>query len=491
MRTNWTMHRDEQWAILGPNGSGKALLVQAILGRQRPITGEIHGHFYGSDGSAQDLQDAVGCISAQTQRELICRESTYYQSRWYSGIEEGKNIVAQYLSQEWVEDINPFEVGARRSSPANFVRQRRRLTEALGITDLLRRKVLHLSNGEQRKVLLVHTLLRAPQLLILDDPYAGLDIRSRSRLRKLLQALATAGLPMLFIAHRLDELPPFVTHLLVTRDHQIIAQGTKAEVLRKLPKDAFAGESVSGHQRTVRPAGPSLPRYKTLVRMREVNIGVGRRRILKNIHWTVSAGENWAILGPNGSGKTTLLNLIQGDHPQVYALDLCLFDQPLTTTQILWRLRQQIGFVSPELHQHYPLEWSCLEVVCSGFFGTLGLFQPCTRRQKSAAMDWLAEFGLAAMAHRTLGDLAVGHQRLVLIARAMVKHPPLLILDEPCQGLDGRHRHTILAAVDRVVAQTGTHLLFVTHHPREMPVCITHVLHLQAGVASARPRDWA
>ena len=192
-------------------------------------------------------------------------------------------------------------------------------------------------------------------------------------------------------------------------------------------------------------------------------------------------GEHWALLGPNGSGKTTWLSLIQGDNPQAYALDFRLFGLKPDTTQTLWRLRRQIGWLSPELHLHYPPDWSCLDVVCSGFFNTIGLYESCPSRQRAAARNWLRRFGLASRARNPFGELSLGDQRLVLLARAMVKRPGLLILDEPCQGLDAGHRLSILATVDRLIGQTRAGLIFVTHHAREMPACITHILKLKSG----------
>jgi molybdate transport system ATP-binding protein len=173
--------------------------------------------------------------------------------------------------------------------------------------------------------------------------------------------------------------------------------------------------------------------------------------------------------------------LIQGDNPQAYALDLRLFGQRPETTQTLWHMHRQIGWLSPELHLHYPAGWSCLDVVCSGFLNTVGLYEPSTSRQRAAARDWLRRFGLANHGGSSFGELSLGDQRLVLLARAVVKKKKLLVLDEPCQGLDAAHRLSILATVDKVIRQTRAGLIFVTHHAKEMPACITDVLELKSG----------
>ncbi|MFZ2643021.1 MAG: ATP-binding cassette domain-containing protein, partial [Verrucomicrobiia bacterium] len=272
---------------------------------------------------------------------------------------------------------------------------------------------------------------------------------------------------------------------LLVKNRRVVAQGTKAAML-KHPLARQLGRSRS--QEAHIPATPperllasASAKLSSLIELNHITIQRGRRRILNDVSWTVHRGEHWALLGPNGSGKTTLLSLIQGDNPQAYALDLRLFGTRQHSTQTLWHTRQKIGWLSPELHQHYPTAWSCLDVVCSGFFNSIGLHQHCTRRQCAAARRWLREFGLAENAGAALGELPLGDQRMVLLARAVVKRPKLLILDEPCQGLDIAHRRTVLDTVNRVIAQTGATLIFVTHHAKEMPRCVSRILQLKSG----------
>jgi molybdate transport system ATP-binding protein len=218
-----------------------------------------------------------------------------------------------------------------------------------------------------------------------------------------------------------------------------------------------------------------------VVELRHVTVRGGRQAILRDVDWTVREGDAWLVLGPNGAGKTTLLNLIQGDHPQAYAQDVRLFGRSTESTQALWQARQQLGWMSPELHQHYPLDCPVLDVVVSGFFNTLGLHEACSGQQCASALKWLRALQLARRSQLSFGELSFGEQRLVLLARAVVKQPRLLILDEPCQGLDAHQRFKLLAAVDRVMAQGQRALIFVTHHPDERPNRITHLLRLRAG----------
>lgn len=480
-RTRWTWRRGEQWAVLGPNGSGKSLLALALRDKAPLQCGEIHWHFDGIEADTVPEQ-SIALLSPQTQRDLAATETSFYQSRWHSGIGEGKRTVAQFLSQASVEDRNPFEVGGCQGDQRRFRESRRRFSRWLGIEKLFARRLAALSNGEQRKVILVHTLLRSPRLLILDDPFGGLDKSTRACLQRVIQRLMRNGLPVLLLANRPDELPPDTTHLLLVRNQRIIAQGARHTVLKhplarelELSATSSSFSSSSSKNRTAKNfAAP-------LVELNHLTVRLGGKHILDDVSWTMRQGENWALLGPNGSGKTTLLSLIQGDNPQAYALDLRLFGVRPETTATLWNLRQKIGWLLPELHLHYPTGWACLDVVCSGFHNQIGHYEPCTSRQQSAARGWLRRLGLARHAEQSFGELSLGDQRLILLARALVKKPKLLILDEPCQGLDIRHRQSLLDAVDRIIAETRANLIFVTHHTREMPACIRHVLELRDG----------
>jgi molybdate transport system ATP-binding protein len=492
--TNWTWRFGEQWAMLGPDGSGKALLVEAILGRAPIVQGEVRGPFPKRGMEDRLRAPAIAHVSPQTQRELAVQESSFYQLRWHSGLEQGPRTVAEFLSHDSVEDCNPFEVDPRRGSRREFLRLRRQFVDWLGIKALWRRRLIHLSNGEMRKTLLTHALLKSPRLLILDDPYAGLDAATRRKLGVVISRLMRVGWAVLVATHRAEEIPEASTHLLLIDNHHVIAQGPKQLMIALWRKRFGAGPPRSSRLAERNQTEPGIRKRtfigEPLVELCHATVAGAGRCILQDVTWTLREGECWALLGPNGAGKTTLLNLIQGDHPQAYSLDLRLFGHRTDSTQAVWRSRQKIGWMSPELHQHYPAAWESLEVVCSGYFNTVGLYQMCSRRQLAIARQWLEDLGLARQVDTPFGELSFGQQRLVLLARAGVKSARLLILDEPCQGLDAAQRRTVLAVVDRVMSQTGASLIFVSHHEEELPRCITHVLRLAAGsIREAKPRS--
>jgi molybdate transport system ATP-binding protein len=221
------------------------------------------------------------------------------------------------------------------------------------------------------------------------------------------------------------------------------------------------------------------PGVTELVRLRHVTVRYGKTVILSDINWTIRAGESWALLGPNGSGKTTLLSLILGDNPQVYTNEVVVFGRPRGSGESVWEIKKHIGWVSPELHLHFNDSATCFEVVASGFHDTVGLFQPPSARQRTAARRWLARFQLLEFAHRPLFSLSAGLQRMVLLARALVKNPRLLILDEPSQGLDSAHRSLFVRAVDALIRAGTVTAIYVTHRHDEIPPCITRVLRLR------------
>jgi molybdate transport system ATP-binding protein len=234
---------------------------------------------------------------------------------------------------------------------------------------------------------------------------------------------------------------------------------------------------------------PPPPAPPELVSLRQVRVAYGESVILTDVTWTVRAGECWALQGPNGSGKTTLLSLLNGDNPQAYANDIRLFGRPRGSGESIWDLKRRIGWVAPEMQAHYAPATACREVVASGFFDSIGLYRDPTAEQQAEVARWLAGLGLAAHADQPFGALSAGEQRLVLFARALVKNPPLLVLDEPCVGLDPANRDRIVRLVDALGRQPGRALIYVTHHEEELPPAITHRLRLAQGrVVACGPR---
>jgi molybdate transport system ATP-binding protein len=385
-------------------------------------------------------------------------------------------------------EVNPFEVSvSHRQAKAQFERRHGRAVRLLQIEPLLSGSLLALSNGERQRVELARTLSRPLRLLILDEPYAGLDAAGRKRFHGTLERLLETRLRVLLVTTRAEELPRHITHLLLLEDCRVIRAGPRRAVL------AFLGQSerrrargprswaVAATEKSEAAAGHQASRGKSrakLIELRSVTVRYGNSTILSNLSWTIWAGESWALLGPNGSGKTTLLSLIRGDNPQAYLNQVMVFGRRRGSGESVWDLKRGIGWVSPELHLHFNDAVSVLNVVLSGFHDTVGMFEEPTPSQLEAARHWLERFELDEAAHVPLFSLSAGLQRMALFARALVKRPRLLILDEPCQGLDPAHRDLVVQHVEALIRTGSVTAIFVTHRPEEIPRSIKRVLRL-------------
>jgi molybdate transport system ATP-binding protein len=361
--------------------------------------------------------------------------------------------------------------------------------DQFGLRALLPRPFRSLSTGEIRRLLVARALVRRPRLLALDEPFDALDSGSRQLLAHALTRITSLGIQLLLVSHRVEELIPAITHVIGLRGGRVLWQGPRRRMLTPRYLRRLYGELP---QRRA-PAAPSEPANllapgqdgssDIVVQMRGVTVRYGDRLVLDGLHWTMRRGEHWCIRGPNGSGKTTLLSLVCGDNPQAYANDIRLFGVPRGSGESIWDIKQRIGLLSTEFQIAYRRALSGLEVVVSGFHDSIGLYERSTAAEAAAAGELLELLGLEELAERDFGALSGGQQRLILLARAMVKRPELLVLDEPCQGLDPANREKILAMIDRIVANTGASLVYVSHHHDELPRCLTHLLELPGGRA--------
>ncbi len=376
--------------------------------------------------------------------------------------------------------------------------KRQRWVDLLHIGYLLDRKVIHLSHGESRKLLIARLLMQSPRLLILDDPLAGLDQDSRVIFSRAVDQLIRDGeVNLLLISSRPDELPHSITHVLEVEDGRVVACGERSErsrAARPTRQKPVQARPVSSPSDPVSPAfSEMVDQYAQalehnpilavpeLIRMQDVSVHYGQVPVLQNITWTVRRGERWALLGKNGAGKTTLLSLILADNPQSYANPITLFGRRRGSGESIWEIKRSIGWVSPELHIYFRQSVSLLDVVCSGFSDSVGFAHACSPDQTGIAARWIEALGLELSPETPFSSLSAGQQRLALLGRALVKNPPVLILDEPCQALDEAHRAHFLQLLDRLCALTPLTLIYVSHLKGEIPTAITHQLRLEGG----------
>ncbi|MDD2388629.1 MAG: ATP-binding cassette domain-containing protein [Desulfobacterales bacterium] len=463
--TNWDIKTGQNWAVTGPNGSGKSSLVKAVAGRMPVVQGRILRH-----NGPSSIQ-SIGYVSFDLHRQLISSEDSMDHSRCFSGDLYSETTVKQLLLP------TTSHIHIRQADVDNAV-------ETMQIFPLLNRTIRALSTGEMRKVLIARELIKKPELLILDEPLDGLDVDSRKQLAVIIGELTANGMQLILVTHRPEEIIPAVTHMICVENCRVIAQGKKEHILKRHPVDSRS--DCFNPIFLPYPASPSIPkpagddrRPPLLIRMIDVNVDYGDVRVLHAINWTVRSGENWTILGPNGAGKSTLLSLISGDHPQAYTNDIYLFGRKRGSGESIWDIKKHIGMISTEFQIRYRKRLRGIDVVMSGFFDSVGLYHKFSTEQEHTGRYWISLLEIEYLATRWFDQLSFGEQRMVLLARAMVKSPLLLILDEPCQGLDTIHRHHMSELINVIGQQSPTHILYVTHHPEEIPACTHCVLELK------------
>jgi len=328
--------------------------------------------------------------------------------------------------------------------------------------------------------LIAAALIKNPALLLLDTPLTGLDVQTRQLFNTILSEITDSGISVI-IATSPREIPDAITHIAVLEDGEIVQTIEKADFNPDLFKDETK-TNVDAEKLKMLLNNTEKAAYTYMVKMNNVHIKYGEKVILDKVNWQVLPGERWALLGPNGAGKSTLLSLVNGDNPQAYANDIVLFDKKRGTGESIWDIKKKIGFVSPELHQYFPTDNSCLQVIESGYYDTLGLFRPSQKTKADTALAWMQALEIDKYARTLLKNIPASAQRLCLLARALIKNPDLLIFDEPCQGMDEHQQLNFKQIVNTICGMSDVTLIYVTHYQHEIPDSVTKVLRLDKGM---------
>lgn len=483
--TNWVWKRGERWGILGGTDSGKGIFAEALR-RNIPISkGKIRLNLPETPECLKITKllnrQSVTLVGNDLFQRVYTSETGFYQGRWYTQESDEWKTARDFISRRNVQNINPFAVGEEGAAEEDFQRVRQEILNWFHFdSNLLDRRLIQLSNGEQKKLLLIFALLHSPKLLVLDEPFGGLDEDSRLILKNVLNFLESKELPILTLSNRLEDLPENTTHLLLIKDHKVVCSGRREEVLRH-PLAQSLAQSFVAIRKQEAVLTEKVIESEEILSIQHLDFEIDNKIILTDISWQIHRGENWLLLGPNGSGKTTLLSLIQGDNPIVYSLNMKVLGSFYSDKNGYRKITSQLGWVSTGLHINYPGKWSCKEVVCSGFYHSMGLYMTPTGEQLKKTEAILKRFGLEHLSGVTFGNTGLGNQRLLLLLRAMVRRPKLLLLDEICQDLDADSRRKILDAVDLFCKEDAVNIIFVTHYEREVPECINHVLKLRNG----------
>ena len=450
---NWQWLAGEQWAIIGNNGAGKSALADAMSLKLKAQRGDyLYPHDF-------DPKHDIIQLSFEQHKKLIAHDKRFDNSNEREDAFDVGTTVAQYILQG--------------DTPTPHYQQ---LIERCHIQHILDHGIRYISTGESRKAMLAQALLHPPKLLVIDNPFEGLDTQSQQELAQLLEEILAGDMPILLLLQEPDHLPKAVSHIMQldageikycgARDNILpLIQHEEAEiVLRELPPAAKRSFEIDTQQ--------------PLLDLIQVNVSYLEEKILTDINWQLKHGQHCHISGPNGAGKSTLLSMICGDNHKAYGQNISLFGRKRGSGESIWEIKQKFGLVNTQLQLNHVSRMRVTEVVASGLFDTVGLYDNCAGKQKDIVQQWLHYTELDHLAKTRFEQLSFGQQRLALLARAMVKSPLILILDEPCLGLDAHHRQRILKLVDHIAASGRSHILYVSHVADETPLCINQQLQL-------------
>jgi molybdate transport system ATP-binding protein len=447
---DFALHRGQRWALVGPNGSGKTLLLKMLRGDVWPTpTGQERR-------TARLDKEHIAYVGPE-------RQDKYVRYGW-------DLTVAQVVTTGLFDEDIPL------TQPSRAQRERVvRVLRRFSLWSLRRRRMLTLSYGQRRLALVARAFASDARVLLLDEVFNGLDVRAREKLRRALER-PRGGHEWVLTSHRPKELPENVTHVARIEAGRVVEAG-RFEGAKHEERD-------SGHIRKgvlLRPLseprpGPRVPR--PLVTIANATIYRDYRPVLRNLNWTLRSSEHWAVLGANGSGKSTLLSLLYGDlHP---ALGGTIERAGVPAGSRIEEWKRRVGWVSPELQADHFAASSIEEVVISGCYASVGLNTPATSADRRIARRWLEFFGIASLRERSPRRVSYGQMRLALLARAMVNDPELLLLDEPCTGLDAEMRDSVMREIERL-ANRGTQIVMTVHDVEDSVPAIRNVLRIHRG----------
>ena len=414
--------------------------------------------------------DKVICVSFEDEQSLLEREIYEDDSEFMDRIDHGRTT--RELITELADESADLEGIIGTLQLERFLDTGFRL----------------LSTGERRRMMIARALSQSPDMLVLDEPYDGLDIAFREHLEGVIVALS-ASLPVVLIVNRMSQLGENITHLACLSHGELVLAG---------PREEIESSELWGQLQAMHVELPSLPsappefspyvgnEEEPVIDMRQVGVAYHLKPIIAGLDWKVMPGQHWKISGPNGCGKSTLVNLVSGDHPQCYANDIRLFGKRRGQGESIWDIKRHMGLMSTTLHQQYRVTVTAETVLLSGFFDSIGVYRPVKPYQREIVAEWLEFLHMTSLKNEVFQRLSFGQQRMLLIARALVKRPHLLILDEPCQGLDPMNRALVIRLVERICERDLAQLLYISHDPEDHISCLTHEL-----AFSARQLMWS
>lgn len=461
---NFTLNNNEHIAIFGNNACGKSMFIDIITGRHPLIqkktkykSGANNKYFISDNIKYITFKDSYGDS-----------DGTYYlQQRWNQhDIDENTPTVHQFLEEAY------YKSGNDTTEHRTF---QKHIYKLLDIEHLLDKYIITISSGELRKIQIIRTLLSKPRILIIDNPFIGLDNNTRLQLKKILKLLINEfTLQIIIVVSKSSDIPDFITHVIEIKNMKVCPKKSLYEYITtpiKIPEHILSKEK----ETAILNLKYKSISYKTdeIVNMTDVCIKYGNKTILNNFNWTIKNGEKWALYGQNGTGKSTILSLICADNPQSYACNISLFGCKRGSGESIWDIKKHIGYISPEMHRAYKQNIPAIKVVASGLKDSVGLYIRPTEEDYIICRWWMNIFGIDNLCNRPFLSLSSGEQRLVLLTRAFVKDPELLILDEPFHGLDDMNRIMVTDIINTFCKRKNKTLIIVSHYLNEIPECVT------------------
>lgn len=452
-----TINKGDCWTLYGENGSGKTLLAQIVRGGFGIKSGEIIYPFMDEERKKTDKfiypSQFIKVVAFEAAYSMGSFRDAYYQQRFSA------------LEIDWyptVRELLPDTEYAKH------------VIELLNITPLLDSSLITLSSGQLRRMLIAKAMLEKPRMLIFDNPFIGLDVESRALLDNVFESLRADGVQLMFLVPTVRDIPKITTNVMWLDKLECRFCGLKSEFDKLDVKESVPEDKPFDFKDLTDKGGD----YTVGVKMENLDINYGDIIYQKGLNWTILKGEKWALLGPNGSGKSTLLSYIFADNPQAYSKPLTLFDRKRGTGESIWDIKRHIGFTSSEMHLYYMENVPCKSVVESGFFDSVGLYKRPSAEQSQYAMMLMKHLGIEHLSEKGFLKVSSGEQRLILFARAIIKNPDILILDEPFHGIDFTHKAMCLNLIDQFLCQNDKSIIFVTHYREEIPKQIDKIYEL-------------
>jgi len=452
------IRQGEHWCIFGANGSGKSLFAELLASRR------IESNRYVEYLPGFDPKRDIHFVSFEEQQKLWQSDNRLDMSEYSDDtIDKGTLVIDLVKSSRMSEhqDLSFLET----------------LAEKLSLELYLEEGIRFLSSGQVRRALIARALYAyngcTTQLLIFDDPLESIDVESQSKIKSTITEHSN-NFTSIQLCRRPEDLLPSITHTAIMHELELIEQGEHAQIKVTAPYFELIEKEPNVPKRL--PVAVLESEFgdseQPLIQLNRINANYGSLQVLKDFSWRMMPKDHVLIEGPNGCGKSTLLSLIDGENHKAYGQDVVLFGKKKGTGETIWELKSKFGVVSNELHNKYLKGWRVLDVVVSGFFDSVGLYDQSGASERAIAKEWLDALGIGSLARSYYQEISFGQQRLVLLSRAMVKNPRILILDEPCVGLDNYHRALILSVLDLISKQTKTCMIYVSHTQNEMPNCI-------------------